>query len=166
MAHDFLPIYFGSLGFCYILVFSCMLFLQWRKGIQRDRRARAWVQRKKMEWSMYRTLALYPDKETQPGTKEVLGSSIPQPQGSFLSNDIATGSSSASFLSLPNADPYKPVFQEIACASALSHLPPLLDHSASYPCSSIPAKSTPFKSPLKFAILKNESYHDGSSISA
>ncbi|XP_053099913.1 testis-expressed protein 38 [Hemicordylus capensis] len=164
-----LPIYFGSLGLCYILVFSCMLLLQWRKRIQRERRAKAWMERMKMEWFFYRALAHWADKDTQPGIQADIcnleSDSIPKPQGSFLSSEITTESSTDSFPSLP-AEPYIPVFQEVPCACALSHLPPLLEHSASYPCSSIPAKSTPFNSPLKFAMLKNESYHDGSSISA
>ncbi|XP_061486614.1 testis-expressed protein 38, partial [Rhineura floridana] len=160
-----LPIYFGSLGFCYILVFSCMLFLQWRKGIQQKQRAKAWVKQMKTESYFQRALAHKAEKEAQPETKpEVCSSeSIQKLQGSFLSSEIAIASSANSFPS--DRDPYKPVFQEIPCACALSHLPPLLEHSASYPCSSIPAKCTPFNSLLKPAMLKNEAYNIGSNIS-
>lgn len=165
-----LPIYFGSLGLCYVLVFGCMLLLQWRKGIQRERRAKAWVARMKTEWLFHCTLTRWTDKEVQPGMKTETcnpeSNSMPKHGGSCLSSEAIIDSGTGSFPSLPEADPYKPVFQEVSCACALSHLPPLLEHSASYPCSNIPAKSTPFNSPLKFAMSKTQSYQGGSSISA
>uniref|UniRef100_A0A8D2IN34 Uncharacterized protein n=1 Tax=Varanus komodoensis TaxID=61221 RepID=A0A8D2IN34_VARKO len=110
------------------------------------------------------------DKETQRETNTEVHSpefkSITKPQGSFLSNEIINESQGDPTPPFPDPDPYKPVFQEIPCACALAHLPPLLEHSASYPCSSIPAESTPFPSPLKSAMLKNESHSFGRSISA
>ncbi|XP_062992610.1 testis-expressed protein 38 [Elgaria multicarinata webbii] len=165
-----LPIYFGSLGFCYILVFSCMLFLQWRKQIHQKQRARAWVKQMKTESYFQRALTQRADKETQPGTKAEVCKpefdSNSKPQDSFLSREITNDCQRDSMCSIPDSDPYKPVFHEIACVCTLSHLPPLLEHSASYPCTSIPAKSMPFNSHLKSAMLKSESYNIGSSISA
>uniref|UniRef100_A0A670IJ94 Testis expressed 38 n=1 Tax=Podarcis muralis TaxID=64176 RepID=A0A670IJ94_PODMU len=147
-----LPIYFGSLGFCYMLVFICMLFLQWRKGIQQKRRAKAWVKQLKTESYFQRALA---HKEAEPGNKAEACSpesdSIRKPQDSFSASEITIDSSGDS---IPSAqEPYKPVFQEIPCTCVLSHMPPLLEHSASYPCSSIRTKSMPFNSPLKSATL-------------
>ncbi|XP_015283005.1 PREDICTED: testis-expressed sequence 38 protein, partial [Gekko japonicus] len=165
-----LHIYFGGLGLCYILVFSCMLVLHWRKGIQRERRAKAWVERMKTECFFHRTLAYWADKEAHPVIKREVtipeSKSISKQGTSNFSNEATKDTMSDSFLSLPDADPYKPVFHEVSCASALAHLPPLLEHSASYPCSNISAISTPFNLPLKFAMLKNESHHVGSNISA
>nr|XP_056700760.1 testis-expressed protein 38 [Euleptes europaea] len=167
---DWLPIYFGGLGLCYILVFSCMLVLQWRKGIQRERRATVWVERMKTDRFFHCPLAYSADKETHTGIKTEV--SLPEPKSSSkqreinLSSEATQDNMSDSFLSLSDVDPYKPVFHEVSCASALAHLPPLLEHSASYPCSNVSATSTPFNSPLKFAMLKNESHHVGSNISA
>ncbi|XP_053248527.1 testis-expressed protein 38 isoform X1 [Podarcis raffonei] len=160
-----LPIYFGSLGFCYMLVFICMLFLQWRKGIQQKRRAKAWVKQLKTESYFQRALA---HKEAEPGNKAEACSpesdSIRKPQDSFSASEITIDSSGDS---IPSAqEPYKPVFQEIPCTCVLSHMPPLLEHSASYPCSSIRTKSMPFNSPLKSATLTKEAYNLCSSISA
>ncbi|XP_077192438.1 testis-expressed protein 38 [Paroedura picta] len=170
ISNGLLPIYFGGLAFCCILVFSCMLVLHWRKGIQRERRAKAWVERMKTEWFFHRTLASWADNDAHPGIKTEV--SIPESKNiskqgaSHFFSEATKDTTCDSFLSLPDADPYKPVFHEVSCASALAHLPPLLEHSASYPCSNIPATSTPFNSPLKFNMLKNESHHVGSNISA
>ncbi|XP_060087760.1 testis-expressed protein 38, partial [Heteronotia binoei] len=165
-----LPSYFGGLGLCYILVFSCMLVLHWRKRIQRERRSKAWVERMKTEWFFHRTLAYWADKEAHPEIKtdvSILESkSFSKQKASNFSSEATKDTMSDSFISLPDADPYKPVFHEVSCASAVAYFPPLLEHSASYPCSNIPATNTPFNSPLKFAMLKNESHHAGSNMSA
>ncbi|XP_042318932.1 testis-expressed protein 38 [Sceloporus undulatus] len=164
-----LPAYFGSLGFCYFLVFGCMLFFQWRKRIHQRQRAKAWVKQLKAETYFQHALSHRADKEALPETKAQVCNPTPhkilQPQDNFSSNEATTERSDNSNSSFPDSDPCKPVFQEIPCACALSYLPPLLEHSASYPCSSIPVRSTAFSS-LKSAALKNESYNTGSSISA
>ncbi|XP_025027449.1 testis-expressed protein 38 [Python bivittatus] len=163
-----LPVYFGSLAFCYILVFSCMLFLQWRKRILQKRRAKVWVKQLKAESYFQHALAHRADEEAQPKTKAAICNpdSIPEPQSTFLSSENIVESNDNSVPSLPDSAPYKPIFQEVVCACALSHLPPLLAHSASYPCSTIPAGSSLFSSPLKPTILKNDPYGIGSRISA
>lgn len=147
-----------------------MLVLHWRKGIQRERRAKAWVERMKTEWFFHHTLSYWTDKEAQPGIKtevSILESKSISKQGANnFSSEATKDTVNDSFLSLPDADPYKPVFHEVSCASALAHLPPLLEHSASYPCSNIPPTSTSFNSPLKCAMLKNEPQHVGSNVSA
>lgn len=161
---DLLPTYFGGLGLCYILVFSCMLVLHWRKGIQRERCAKAWVEKMKTEWFFHHTSEAHHGIKTEVSIPE--STSISKQGASNFSSEPAKDPTSDSFLSLPDVDPYKPVFHEVLCASALGHLPPLLEHSASYPCSNIPATSTISNSPLKFAMLKNEPYHVGSNMSA
>nr|XP_060628625.1 testis-expressed protein 38 [Anolis sagrei ordinatus] len=164
-----LPAYFGSLGFCYFLVFGCMLFFQWRKRIHQKRRAKAWVKQLKAETYFQRALSHKMDKEALPGPEaqshNPSSHTIPKPHGNNLSSEATTDSSGPSTSSRPDSDSYKPVFQEVPCACALPYLPPLLEHSASFPCSSIPVSSTAFSSPLKSAALKNESYNTGSSIS-
>ncbi|XP_048353819.1 testis-expressed protein 38 [Sphaerodactylus townsendi] len=166
MIKDLLPIYFGVLSLCYIMVFSCMLVLQWRKGIQRERRATAWAEQIKAERFFYCTLAYCADQEAHNGIKAEVSipecKSISKQEAINLSIEATQDTSD----SLLDTDPYKPVFHEVYSASALAHLPPLLEHSASYPCSIVPATNTPFNSPLKFAVLKNESHLVGSNNSA
>ncbi|XP_054836373.1 testis-expressed protein 38 [Eublepharis macularius] len=162
--------YLAVLGLSYILTFSCMLVLQCWKGIQKKRRAKAWVERMKTEQFSHSTLAHSADKEAHLEIKTEVpipeSESITKQGASNLSSEATQDAMSDSFLSFPDADPCKPVFHEVFCACALAHFPPLLEHSASYPCSNIRATSTPFKSPLKSAVLKNESHHAGSNISA
>ncbi|KAM3841762.1 testis-expressed protein 38 [Vipera latastei] len=163
-----LPVYFGSLAFCYILVFTCMLLLQWRKQILQKRRAKVWMKQLKAESYFQQALAHRADEEAQPRTNAAICNpdNIPEPQSTFLPSENIVETDDSSTPPLPDSVPYKLVFQEVACACALSHLPPLLAHSASYPCSTIPTESSPFSSPLKPTILKNDPYSMGSRISA
>ncbi|XP_034270911.1 testis-expressed protein 38 [Pantherophis guttatus] len=163
-----LPVYFGSLAFCYILVFTCMLLLQWRKQILQKRRAKVWMKQLKAESYFQHALAHGADEEAQPRTNAAICSPdhIPEPQSLHLPSENIVESNDNSTPPFPDSAPYKPIFQEVACVCALSHLPPLLAHSASYPCSAIPTESSPFSSPLKPTILKNDPYSIGSRISA
>ncbi|KAJ7332765.1 hypothetical protein JRQ81_014945 [Phrynocephalus forsythii] len=168
-AEGLLPTYFGCLGLWYILLFVCMVLLYWRKRIHEKRRAKAWIKQQKAETYFQRALD-HPAKKVQPETEARVYTpacdSIPKPQSNSLSNETTTNSSGNFTPSFLDPDPYKPVFLEIPCACVLSHLPPLLEHSASYPCSSIPPRSAQLTSPLKSAMLKNEPFNTGSSASA
>ncbi|XP_070601938.1 testis-expressed protein 38 [Erythrolamprus reginae] len=163
-----LPVYFGSLAFCYILVFTCMLLLQWRKQILQKRRAKVWMKQLKAESYFQHALAHRADKEAQPRTNAAICNpdDIPEPQSMHLPSENMVEINDNSTSPLPDSAPYKPVFQEVVCVCALSHLPPLLAHSASYPCSAIPTESSPFSSPLNPAIFKTDPYSIGSRISA
>ncbi|XP_026562757.1 testis-expressed protein 38 [Pseudonaja textilis] len=165
-----LPVYFGSLAFCYILVFTCMLLLQWRKQILQKRRAKVWMKQLKAESYFQHALAHRADEEAQPRTNTATCNPDNildlEPQSTVLPSENIVESNINSTPPLLDSAPYKPVFQEVPCACALSHLPPLLAHSASYPCSTIPAESSPFSSPLKPTILKYDPYSMGRRISA
>uniref|UniRef100_A0A8C6XH98 Uncharacterized protein n=1 Tax=Naja naja TaxID=35670 RepID=A0A8C6XH98_NAJNA len=145
---------FNPNTFCYILVFTCMLLLQWRKQILQKRRS-----------YFQHALAHRPDEEAQPRTNTATCNPDNmldlEPQSTVLTSENIVESNDNSTPPLLDSAPYKPVFQEVACACALSHLPPLLAHSASYPCSTIPAESSPFSSPLKPTILKYDPYSMG-----
>uniref|UniRef100_A0A803T7P9 Uncharacterized protein n=1 Tax=Anolis carolinensis TaxID=28377 RepID=A0A803T7P9_ANOCA len=123
-----------------------MLFFQWRKRIHQKRRAKAWVKQLKAETYFQRALSHRMDKEALPGSEvqsyNPATHTIPKPHGNILSSEATTDNIGCSTSSLQDSDPYKPVFQELPCACALPYLPPLLEHSASFPCSSIPVSST------------------------
>uniref|UniRef100_A0A6J0UR39 Testis-expressed protein 38 n=1 Tax=Pogona vitticeps TaxID=103695 RepID=A0A6J0UR39_9SAUR len=169
ISSDLLPTYFGCLGLWYVLVFGCMLLFHWRKRIHGKRRARAWVKQLKAE-TYFQSALDHTAKKTQPGAKvEVYNlafDSIPKLHDSSRSNETMANSNGCSIPSIPDPDPCKPVFQEVPCACVLSHLPPLLEHSASYPCSKIPVRSTPYISIVKSVTLKNGPFNIGSSISS
>ncbi|CAM5136372.1 unnamed protein product [Eretmochelys imbricata] len=158
-----LPLYFASLGLCYILIFSTMFFFHWKKAIQREQRAKAWVELMRSETFFPNAVVHWANKRAHYGIKAEVctpeSSASPKQNGKSLNRETTTDRDGAFFPSLTGVGSYKLVFQELPCARSLSSLPPLLHHSTSYPFSAIPSRTVPFSSLPDFVTLGNGRCH-------
>ncbi|XP_032660953.1 testis-expressed protein 38 [Chelonoidis abingdonii] len=156
-----LPLYFASLGLCYILIFSSMFFFHWKKVVQREQRAKAWVELMRSETFFTNAVVHWANKKAHYGIKAEVctpeSSASPKQNGKSFDRETTTGRDGAFFPSLTGS--YKLVFQELPWACSLSSLPPLLHHSTSYPFSAIPSRIVPFSSLPDLVTLGNVRCH-------
>ncbi|KAM9128911.1 testis-expressed protein 38 [Pangshura tecta] len=160
---DWLPLYFAILGLCFILIFCSMFYFHWKKVVQREQSAKAWVERMRSKTFFPNAAVHWANKRAHYGIKAEVctpkSSASPKQNGKSFDRENTTGRAGAFFPSLTGVSSYKLVFQELPWACSLSSLPPLLHHSTSYPFSAIPSRTVPFSSLPDFITLGNARCH-------
>ncbi|XP_007480281.1 testis-expressed protein 38 [Monodelphis domestica] len=168
-----LPLYFGALGLCSVVTGGCMVFLHWRKKVRREEQAQEWVEVMQAATFTYSPLLYWINKRRQygmnTGIKVELPMVIPKPEVSKPLIGVHEGKSKAiparPILSSASAPPLacysapgprNPTFQEVPYAPSLCNLPPMANHSASYPFTIYPERSTQFHS---LPALAHGDYH-------
>lgn len=173
----------GFLGLCSALIGSFILFLHWRKNLQREQRAQQWVEVMRATAFTYSPLLYWINKRLH-GMNTAINTGPPpavtktEPDGqkpdSLWELDISEGRNYVVQVSslrgeasgplsqvpeVPKQPPPStmpqpqtesplplPIFQEVPFALSLCHLPPMLNHSVSYPLDNCPEKSDHFYS--------------------
>ncbi|XP_074122132.1 testis-expressed protein 38 isoform X2 [Sminthopsis crassicaudata] len=158
-----LPLYFGVLGLCSVATGGCMVFLHWRKKVRREEQAQEWVEVMQAATFTYSPLLYWINKRRQygmnTGVKVDLPVASPKPEVPKPPTSIPEGKSDAPrarFLMCPASAPplvcystpapHNPVFQEVAFAPSLGNVPPMVNHSASYPFAACPQRNVQFHS--------------------
>ncbi|XP_074077614.1 testis-expressed protein 38 [Macrotis lagotis] len=166
-----LPLYFVVLGLCSVITGSCMVFLHWRKKVRREEQAQEWVEVMQKATFSYSPLLYWINKRRQygmnTGVKVDLSVSDPKPETLRPLTGIQKGRSHASpvnssansparllvspasappLASYPNPAPHNPIFQEVAFAPSLCNMPPVVNHSVSYPFATYPERNAQFNS--------------------
>ncbi|XP_003767223.1 testis-expressed protein 38 isoform X1 [Sarcophilus harrisii] len=158
-----LPLYFGVLGLCSVATGGCMVFLHWRKKVRREEQAQEWVEVMQAATFTYSPLLYWINKRRQygmnTGVKVDLPVASPQPEVPKPLTSIPEGKSDAPqarflmcpasappLVCYPTPAPHNPVFQEVAFAPSLGNVPPMVNHSASYPFAACPQRSVQFHS--------------------
>ncbi|XP_019356903.1 PREDICTED: testis-expressed sequence 38 protein [Gavialis gangeticus] len=163
---SWLPLYFGSIGLCYILLFTCMFLLHWRKVIRRERQAKAWVELVKSEMFFPNPVVHWADKRVNYGIKAEVYAPESSASTKQAGKNSARDDTDGVFVSSQvEADPCKLVFQELPFVRSLSSLPPMVSHSISYPFPAFPSRAVPFTS-LPDLDKVEESWHFGSSLTS
>eukprot|EP00073_Rattus_norvegicus_P024251 XP_006238780.1 PREDICTED: testis-expressed sequence 38 protein isoform X1 [Rattus norvegicus] len=174
----------GFLGLCSVLIGSCIIFLHWKKNLQREERAQQWVEVMRAATFTYSPLLYWINKRRYHGMNVVINTGPPpavtttepevQNPESLWELDISEGRNYAlqdsspggeasgllqhvlavpkqplsSTMPQPRTDsPFPlPIFQEVPFALSLCHLPPMLNHSVSYPLANSPERNVHFRS--------------------
>uniref|UniRef100_A0A8C5NX48 Testis expressed 38 n=2 Tax=Jaculus jaculus TaxID=51337 RepID=A0A8C5NX48_JACJA len=179
-----ISLYFGFLGLCSVVTGSCILFLHWKKNLQREERAQQWVEVMRAATFTYSPLLYWINKQRLFGMNAAINTGPPpvvtktETEGQNLDPvwelDVPEGRSyavqdtsprveapgplqpalvvSQQPLSPPMPQPQiksplpVPVFQEVPFAASLCNLPPMLNHSVSYPLANCPQRNVHFPS--------------------
>ncbi|XP_055466027.1 testis-expressed protein 38 [Psammomys obesus] len=174
----------GFLGLCSTLIGSCILFLHWKKNLQREERAQQWVEVMRAALFTYSPLLYWINKQRQQGMNTAINTGPPpavtktemevQNPDTLWELDISEGKNYAvqdgspggetsgplphvlavpkqplsSTVPQPQTDSPLPlpIFQEVPFALSLCHLPPMLNHSVSYPLANCPERNVHFYS--------------------
>ncbi|XP_031234110.1 testis-expressed protein 38 isoform X2 [Mastomys coucha] len=172
----------GFLGLCSVLIGSCILFLHWKKNLQREERAQQWVEVMRAATFPYSPLLYWVNKRRYHGMNATINTGPPpavtktesevQNPDSLWESDLSEdrnyivqdssprGEASdllehvlgipkqpqSSAMTQPRtASPFPPpIFQEVPFALSLCHLPPMLNHSVSYPLTNSPERKVNF----------------------
>ncbi|XP_072505446.1 testis-expressed protein 38 [Notamacropus eugenii] len=156
-----LPLYFGVLGLCSVVTGGCMVFLHWRKKVRREEQAQEWVEVMQAATFTYSPLLYWINKRRQYGmnTRVDLPVANPNPEAPkpLTSNQEERREASATkFLKSPASAPplacyptpvpHNRIFQEVAFAPSLCNMPPMVNHSASFPFTVCPERRVQFNS--------------------
>ncbi|XP_043856115.1 testis-expressed protein 38 [Dromiciops gliroides] len=158
-----LPLYFGVLGLCSLVIGGCMVFLHWRKKVRREEQAQEWVEVMQAATFTYSPLLYWINKRRQYGMNTGVRVDVPvaspKPEALKPLTSLQKGGGSASsarFLMspasapplgcYPTPAPHNPIFQEVTFAPSLCNVPPMVNHSASYPFTASPERSVQFHS--------------------
>ncbi|XP_071073569.1 testis-expressed protein 38 isoform X2 [Dasypus novemcinctus] len=170
-------LYFGFLGLCSVVTGGCILFLHWRKNLQREERAQEWVETMRAATFTYSPLLYWINKRRHYGMNAAINTGPPpavtktesevQSPDPLWELDIPEGRSHASHnngpkveapvtLQQPQSTPMLrsqasspvsiPIFQEVPFAESLCNLPPMLNHSVSFPMATCPERNVHFHS--------------------
>lgn len=172
----------GFLGLCSSLIGSCILFLHWKKNLQREEQAQQWVEVMRAAMFTYSPLLYWINKRRHHGMNTAINTGPPfagtktetevQNSDSLWELDISEGGncivqdssprgetsgplqhalvvpkqSQPSTMPQPRTDSLipLPIFQEVPFALSLRNLPPMLNHSVSYPLTNCPEKKVHF----------------------
>ncbi|XP_015860624.1 testis-expressed protein 38 isoform X1 [Peromyscus maniculatus bairdii] len=179
----------GFLGLCSSLIGSCILFLHWKKNLQREEHAQQWVEVMRAAMFAYSPLLYWINKRCHHGMNAAIntgpppavtktGTQVQNPDslwelnlsegGNYVVRDSSprgeASSPSKHVLVVPkqprsstmpqpwtDSSPPIPIFQEVPFALSLCNLPPMLNHSVSYPLANCPEKNVHFSSLPKLA---------------
>ncbi|XP_036609667.1 testis-expressed protein 38 [Trichosurus vulpecula] len=158
-----LPLYFGVLGLCSVVTGGCMVFLHWRKKVRREEQAQEWVEVMQAATFTYSPLLYWINKRRQygmnTGVKVDLPVASPKPEAPKPLTNNQEGRSDASaarflmspasappLVCYPTPAPHNPIFQEVAFAPSLCNVPPMVNHSASFPFNARPERRVRFHS--------------------
>uniref|UniRef100_A0A452FAR9 Testis expressed 38 n=1 Tax=Capra hircus TaxID=9925 RepID=A0A452FAR9_CAPHI len=166
-------LYFGFLGLCSVLTGSCILFLHWRKNVRREERAQEWVEVMRAATFTYSPLLYWINKRRHYGMNAAINTGPPPAATKTATDaqnsdrpwelDVPESRSCAAQDSSPKVEapgPLHPavqlapqhsplpipIFQEVPFALSLCNLPPMLNHSVSYPLATCPQRTVHFSS--------------------
>ncbi|OBS79916.1 hypothetical protein A6R68_21880, partial [Neotoma lepida] len=163
---------------------SCILFLHWKKNLQREEHAQQWVEVMRAAMFTYSPLLYWINKQCHHGMNAAINTGPPpavtktetevqnpdslwelniSEGGNYVVQDSSPrGEASGPLhhvLGVPKQPPSStmpqpqtdssspiPIFQEVPFALSLCNLPPVLNHSVSYPLANCPEKKIRFSS--------------------
>ncbi|XP_051027911.1 testis-expressed protein 38 [Acomys russatus] len=174
----------GFLGLCSMLIGSFILFLHWRKNLQREERAQQWVEAMRASAFTYSPLLYWVNKRRHLGMNTAINTGPPaaitRTEPDILNPDSLwelgisegrnyavqdrspEGEASGPLHNVPEVPKQPPpstvpqsqtdsplplpIFQEVPFTLSLCHLPPMLNHSVSYPLADGPERNVHFYS--------------------
>uniref|UniRef100_A0A8C3WJ51 Testis expressed 38 n=1 Tax=Catagonus wagneri TaxID=51154 RepID=A0A8C3WJ51_9CETA len=169
-------LYFGFLGLCSVITGGCILFLHWRKNLWREERAQEWVEVMRAATFTYSPLLYWINKRRHYGMNAAINMGPPaatktetdaQNSDHPWELDVPESRSCDAQDSSPKVGapislqpavqqlvPQQPqagsplpiVFEEAPFALSLCNLPPMLNHSVSYPLATCPQRNVHFHS--------------------
>ncbi|XP_008055481.1 testis-expressed protein 38 [Carlito syrichta] len=163
LAVMWVSLYFGFLGLCSVATGGCILFLHWRKNLRREKRARQWVEVMRAATFTYSPLLYWINKRRNYGLNAAINTGPPpavittetevQSPDPLLEVDIPESRSCVVQGSSPKVEasiPLQPALelpeQEVPFALPLCNLPPMRNHSVSYPLVTCPESNVRFHS--------------------